>query len=174
MNAFLKEPSTCDTLEARRLNSASAQAILYVEDDAIVRSRSARASRNIGYRVDVAEDGQVGWEALRFGNDDLWIRDDEMPRLTGLELENGLRSAGHALPVVMDSGTFSADEAQRDQSVPVAATLTRPFTSAQLLETVEEVLRAASSVRKRGEPFFPRLTETFARIQPVRGWGINE
>jgi len=45
--------------------STATQDILYVEDDAALRNLFADLLLDSGYRVEVAEDGQAGWEALR-------------------------------------------------------------------------------------------------------------
>ena len=174
MNAMLHEPSASEVTDAPRFTTAPTHDILYVEDDGALRRLSADMLLKSGYCVEVAEDGQAGWDALRLGSYDLLITDIEMPRLTSLELLKRLRSAGQTLPVLVVSGSFDAGDTQRHQWLRVAATLTKPFTPEQLLETVREVLRAASGVRKRGELFFPVLAEAFAHLQPAPRWGINE
>lgn len=120
------------------------------------------------------KDGHDGWEALQLARYDLLITDNHMPRLDGLDLVRRLRSAGNMLPAVLASGLFTVDEAWRDRSLQLAATLQKPVTSEQLLETVEQVLAAASGVRKGGKLFFPVLPEASTRLQTVRWWGINE
>ena len=174
MNAILNEPAAATEAEVQRFQTIPRHDILYVEDDDALRDLAASVLLKSGYRVEVTEDGQAGWDALRLGSYDLLITDIEMPRLTGLELLKRLRSAGQTLPVVVVSGSFDAGDTQRHQWLRVAATLTKPFTPEQLLETVREVLRAASGVRKRGELFFPVLAEAFAHLQPAPRWGINE
>jgi CheY-like chemotaxis protein len=174
MNAILNERSIPEATQTHHLPSAPSRDILYVEVEAALRRLSANVLLKSGYRVQVAEDGQAGWEALRLANYDLLITDYEMPRLTGLDLVKRLRSAGYALPVVMAAGSISADQARRDQWPQVATILWKPFTAEQLLETVEEVLCAASGVRKQGDHFFPVLAEASAHIQRPPRWGINE
>lgn len=174
INAILQEFSSENDVEARHLETATSRDILYVEDDDSLRSLLAGLLFNSGYRVDVAEDGQAGWEALRLRSYDLLITDDQMPRLSGLELIKRLRSAGHTLPVVVASGCFDARRVQRHDWLQVAAILKKPFTPEEFLETVKQVLRAATAVRKRGELFFPVLAEAFAHIEPAPRWGINE
>lgn len=162
MNAHFNNPST------------ATHDILYVEDDAALRNQFADFLFNSGYRVAVAEDGEAGWEALQLRSYNLLITDHQMPRLTGLELVKRLRSAGQTLPVIFASGGVDADAVCRDDWLRVAATLKKPFAAEDLLETVKQVLRAATAVRKRGELFFPTLTEAFVHIQPAPRWGINE
>lgn len=102
-----------------------------------------------GYQVDAAEDGEAGWEALHANNYDLLITDNNMPRLSGLELVKKLRSARMTLPVILASGGLPIKEPHWNQRLQPAATLLKPFSPDQLLETAKEVLRAAERSRSR-------------------------
>jgi DNA-binding response OmpR family regulator len=168
MNAIVGEEA-----EARRFQTAPSHDILYVEDDAALRNVFAHLLFNSGYRVEVAEDGEAGWEALRLGSYDLLITDNDMPRLTGLELVKRLRSAGQTLPVVMTSGSFRTDEADHYDWLRVAATLEKPFTAEQLLITVKAVLRGRGGCSEVRPTVPPVLAEAVAPIQPASHWGIN-
>jgi len=175
MNAILHKASSSTEAEARRFAiTPSSQRILCVEDDPKLRNLFANLLLNSGYRVEVADDGQTGWEALRHGSYDLLITDNERPRLSGLDLVKRLRSAGQTLPVVMASSSFVNGEADHAECLRVAATLSKPFTPAELLGTVEAVLCAASGIPRRGERFFPVFAEAHAQIRPPSHWGINE
>jgi len=115
--------------------------ILVVEDDTSIRQLIPIALRDSGYYVDAAEDGAAGWEALQAGNYDLLITDNNMPRVSGVELLKMLRSARMTLPVVMVSGS-PLEALNGDSSLQLAATLLKPFSMDELLGTVEKVLRA--------------------------------
>src|SRR6266498_4950023 len=69
-----------------RAKTIPSHRILVVEDQPALRSLSAQVLVRSGYEVDVAEDGMAGWEALRAESYDLLITDNQMPRLSGLEL----------------------------------------------------------------------------------------
>jgi CheY-like chemotaxis protein len=117
--------------------------ILVVEDDALIRQMNAKVLQRSGYQVVAAEDGAAGWEAL-YGNDfDLLITDHAMPRLTGLELVKKVRSARLPLPVILATGTWPDEELARHPRLQLAATLLKPFSPQQLLETVAAVLGGA-------------------------------
>jgi DNA-binding response OmpR family regulator len=117
--------------------------ILVVEDDMAIRQLNAQVLVGSGYEVDEAEDGAAGWKALRAGNFDLLITDHDMPRLSGLELVKKVRCARMTLPVVLASGSLHAEELERHPWLRLAATLLKPYSPQQLLETVKEVLSAA-------------------------------
>lgn len=176
MNAVLHEVSPSIDAGPRCRETTPSHDILYVEDDAVLRSLFAELLSHTGYRVEVARDGQAGWEALQRRSYDLLITDNEMPRLSGRELIQRLRSAGNTLPAVVASGSYEPDEDHRDDSLGVAATLRKPFHPEELLNTVNQVLRPATAVRPRDEPCFPfpAGAEAFAYSRPAPRWGINE
>ena len=117
--------------------------ILVVEDDVVVRQLNAKVLAGSGYQVAAAEDGAAGWEALHANDFDLLITDHAMPRLTGLELVKKVRSARMPLPVILATGTLPEEEIERHPWLQLAATLLKPFSPDQLLETVRAVLRAS-------------------------------
>lgn len=118
----------------------STRRILVVEDDEIIRAIVAHAIGQLGYQVDTAENGELGWEKLNAHNYDLLITDNNMPRLTGLELVQMLRSANLTLPVILASGGTS----QVDPALQITATLPKPFYTEQLVKLVQEVLRTTA------------------------------
>ena len=65
--------------------------ILVVDDELHIRKSSAEVLTRSGYQVDAVVDGEAGWEALHANNYDLLITDNNMPRMTGVELVRRLR-----------------------------------------------------------------------------------
>ena len=128
------------------------QHILVVDDDSGIRTFSTRALVGSGYRVDTAEDGAAAWEALQIKAFNLLITDNDMPGLTGIELVKKLHSARMALPVIMATGKSPKEEFTRYPWLQPAATLLKPYTIAELLGTVKEVLRATDSPREQVDP----------------------
>ena len=126
--------------------------ILVVDDDIIFRQLNTEALLRSGYEVDAAEDGAAAWEALQIKAFNLLITDQDMPKLTGIELVRKLRAAHMALPVVMATGRLPTDELARNPSLQLAATLVKPFAVDVLLDTVQNVLRATDSAPRPIEP----------------------
>ena len=135
--------------------------ILVVDDDISIRAFSAAALTTSGYQVDTAEDGVAGWEALHASRYDLLITDQNMPKVSGVELVKKLRSARMTLPVVLASGAIPTEELNRNPSLQLAATLLKPFTVDELLGTVKKVLRAAEG----RTVYFPVMTGAVPRPQ---------
>lgn len=113
---------------------------MLVEDDAELRGLSAEALAHEGYEVDFAENGVRAWKALHLKRYDLLITDNNMPKMTGLQLVGKLRSAGIELPVVLASGTLPEDALLNDSVPKFAAVIPKPFTLDELVRTVKRVL----------------------------------
>jgi DNA-binding response OmpR family regulator len=127
--------------------------ILLVDDDLHLRQLSAGVLIRSGYNVDTAEDGATAWKALGYVSYDLLITDNKMPRVTGLELIKKLRSEDMTLPVILASGTVPVEELKRHPWLRLDATLPKPFTVAELLDTVKKVLSAADSIANSAQLF---------------------
>ena len=117
--------------------------ILVVEDDDFFRQLNARVLLRSGYEVDTAEDGAAAWQSLSADRYDLLITDNNMPKVSGVELLKQLRSARMALPVIMATGTLPEEEFTRFPWLRPAATLLKPYTGEEMLRTVKKVLREA-------------------------------
>ena len=126
--------------------------ILVVDDDSVIRLLSSAALIRSGYQVETAEDGEIGWEALHSKSYDLLITDNNMPKVSGIELVKKLRSTGLSLPVILVSGAMPTEDLTRHPWLQVAATLLKPFSGEELLEIVKKVLRETGSTGHQLEP----------------------
>src|SRR5689334_19643597 len=79
-------PSEESAKAQARCGRNPAHRILVVDDELGIRQVSAAVLGCSGYDVDTAEDGEAGWNALQTKNYDLLITDNNMPKLTGVEL----------------------------------------------------------------------------------------
>ena len=117
--------------------------ILLVEDEPHIRQLNTGALIHSGYHVDVAEDGAAAWEALDADSYDLMITDNNMPRLTGIDLLKKLYAHRMALPVIMATGELPTEEFTQYPWLQPAATLLKPYTITEFLGTVQSVLYGA-------------------------------
>ena len=115
--------------------------ILVAEDDGGIRRLYASLLGKSGYQVDAVEDGAAAWDAIQCNRYDLLITDNKMPRVSGVELVEMLRSAGMTLSVILVSGLLPMEELERKPGLQLAATLTKPFFPDQFLRTVKNALR---------------------------------
>jgi len=114
--------------------------ILVVEDDGDIRRLNAEVLAHSGYHVDAAEDGAAAWDTLQRNRYDLLVTDNDMPKVSGVELLHKLHAAHIALPVIMATGRLPAEEFTQCPWIQPAALLIKPYSFHELLETVRRVL----------------------------------
>ncbi|MGO8699134.1 MAG: response regulator transcription factor [Limisphaerales bacterium] len=126
--------------------------ILVVDDEASIRQLVTGTLANFGYRVDAAEDGADAWEALQVNRYDLLITDNNMPKVSGVELLQRLHATRIELPVIMATGTLPTEEFIRNPCLEPVTVLLKPFSIAELMVTVKAVLCAVGGSRKQIGP----------------------
>jgi DNA-binding response OmpR family regulator len=119
--------------------------ILVVDDEPIIRSFNTAVLVQSGYHVDVAEDGAHAWDTLQNHSYDLLITDNNMPKVTGIQLIKKVRGARMPLPIIMATGAMPKEEFTQNSGLHPVATLLKPYTLDDFLGMVKNVLWAAKS-----------------------------
>lgn len=118
--------------------------IVLVEDDPALRTLTARALQENGYRVRPAATGPEMWLALDGGPVDLVILDVMLPGTSGLDLCRSIREKS-AVPIIF----ISARGAETDRVVGLELGaddyLAKPFGTRELVARVRAVLRRGSA-----------------------------
>ena len=166
MKTLLDNPSEKASAPPMQNQANPPHRIRLVDDELHARELHAAALIRSGYDVNTAKDGADAWNALNLVSYDLLITDNRMPRVTGMELIKKLRSEDMMLPVILASGTVPEEELKRHPWLLLDATLTKPFTTGQLLEVVKQVLRSADNARVRVEKDFPVILKAMSEIEP--------
>jgi CheY-like chemotaxis protein len=150
-------------MQNREINLALAQEeaqsphrILVVDDDSDARQLSVDVLAGCGYDVDAAKDGADGWEAIQTKGYDLVITDNKMPRMTGIEMIEKLRSACIISKVIMATGNLPVFEFSRKPWLKPDAALQRPFSNDELLASVKKVLGTDDGSDRRRETLLPK------------------
>ncbi len=117
------------------------QRILVVDDNEPTRRLYATVLARSGYEVETVEDGEAGWRALHAeehdpANFDLLITDNDMPKLSGLELVKKLRNARWDLPIILASGSAPF----QTESLEITEFLPKPFALDLLVKAVKSAL----------------------------------
>jgi signal transduction histidine kinase/ActR/RegA family two-component response regulator len=124
------------------LKAKRAATILVVEDNNAVRDWLQRVLHSAGYNVYVA--AGPGEARTLFSEQhrpiDLLLTDVIMPDTSGPVLARELLAANPRLAVVLMSGYSGAALAERDDALPNAAFLEKPFTAAGVVRAVEDTL----------------------------------
>ncbi len=151
--------------EARigRSSVAPLKRILVVDDNEIIRALTARFLARLGYAVEVAADGADGWERVRSGVYDLLITDQEMPRLTGLQLAREVYQARLSLPILLVTATPPERDPADLAWNQIWATLLKPVVPSDLVEAVSSVLQAVPRRAARNGQRSPMLEDAGSR-----------
>ena len=126
--------------------------ILVVDDDADIRRINTEILVAAGYTVEAVEDGAVAWDTLQHKSYDLMITDNCMPKMSGMELVNNLQDAHLALPTIMVTGVPPMEVLNRDTQSHIEAVLLKPYTAAELLAKVRNVLLANDHAARSAAP----------------------
>ncbi|WP_317108292.1 response regulator [Chroococcidiopsis sp. SAG 2025] len=129
--------------------------ILVVEDDnSIAQAVAATLAQQQHCLVDIALDGQEGWELATAFSYDLILLDVMLPKLDGMSLCRQLRQKGDRIPILM----LTAKDSSSDKVVGLDAGaddyVVKPFDFAELIARVRALLRRGS-----------------AALPPVLEWG---
>jgi signal transduction histidine kinase len=119
--------------------------VLVIDDEASVRTAAGRMLSMLGYDVLEAADGEQGAEIMRLrkGDIDVVLLDVTMPRLSGEETLQLLRTIAAETPVIMFSGYAEDEVAARLGHLRPAAVLQKPFTRQQLAAALQLALQGA-------------------------------
>lgn len=120
--------------------------ILLVDDEAELADPLSRLLSHAGYQVDVAYDGEGALQALgqccnRRSGYDLLILDWLLPKRSGLEICQQLRSQGDITPVLFLTAKDTIDDRVQGLDAGADDYLIKPFELRELLARVRALLR---------------------------------
>ncbi|MEM9058486.1 MAG: response regulator transcription factor [Pseudomonadota bacterium] len=115
--------------------------ILIVEDDPSVARFIASGLDELGYTVDVAEDGKQGLFLATSEPYDAAVVDRLLPEVDGLTLVRTLRASNPTLPVLFLSALGEVDDRVRGLEAGGDDYLTKPFAFSELKARLEALLR---------------------------------
>jgi len=121
--------------------------ILVIEDEPSVAIALRDSLESEGYQVQTAKDGSEGLRLASVNASDdgpeLIILDLMLPKISGLEVCQRLRSAGVETPVIMLTARGAASDAAFGLKLGADDYIPKPFDVGELLARVEAVLRRA-------------------------------
>ena len=115
---------------------ASHGQVLLVDDDEAVLQAYTRVLTRAGFEVSTALSGQLALELLRDGHYDAVATDVAMPNMNGIEFLRALRSKDADLPVLLLTGTLSAETAAQAIDLGIMKCLLKPVPVPLLIESV--------------------------------------
>ncbi len=115
--------------------------LLIVEDERKVADVIVRGLRAESFAVDVAYDGNSGWEMASAVNYDLIILDLMLPGMDGTELIKRLRRKGGKAAILVLTARDATPDKVENFEAGADDYLTKPFAFAELLVRVKALLR---------------------------------
>ncbi len=141
--------------------------ILLVEDEKKLADMVARGLKAERYAVDVAHDGQQGWDLAAAYEYDLIILDLMLPGVSGTDILGRIRRKDQQVPILILTARDATDEKVRNFEAGADDYLTKPFAFAELLVRVKALLRRGpvnrSSVLRVGDLEVDRLSKQVRR-----------
>jgi DNA-binding response OmpR family regulator len=120
--------------------------ILLVEDDECIAKTLEKVLCNQHYVVDIATDGEMGWELVQALTYDLILLDVILPKLDGIKLCQRLRSHNYQMPVLLLTAQNSSTDKVMGLDAGADDYLVKPFELSELLARIRVLLRRRSSL----------------------------
>jgi len=117
--------------------------ILLVEDNVALSGVICFNLTRAGYQVTAVSNGREAIEALGRGRYDLVLSDQQMPKMTGIQLCEHIREMPdhvHTPFILLTAKCMEIDVAKLRQRLGMSAALPKPFSPSELLNCIEESL----------------------------------
>jgi DNA-binding response OmpR family regulator len=118
--------------------------ILLVEDDEFVAEMLTSALSTQHYLVDLATDGQVGWELAEAFEYDLILLDLMLPKLDGISFCQQRRQQGDRTPILLLTGHETSNNKVMGLDAGADDYVVKPFDLHELLARIRALLRRGS------------------------------
>lgn len=129
-----------------------AEKILVVDDGQHVRDFLAEyILRPQGYEIVMAVDGQEGLKKALVEKPDLMIVDNQMPRMSGIQLLRALRDRRIEIPAILTTAYGSEETAVEAFRLGVRDYVIKPFDASTIKDSIERALREGRLKRERDE-----------------------
>ena len=122
--------------------------ILIVEDELDLANALARGLSRKGYAVDIATNGEEGWELGEINEYDLVILDLNLPKLDGLEVCKRLRSSKPEMLILMLTARSRLEDKVVGLDLGADDYLVKPFHFEELVARIRALLRRDLRVRE--------------------------
>jgi two-component system NtrC family sensor kinase len=125
-----------------------------------------------GFEVLIATNGQMGLEMAIAKEPDLMIVDQQMPRLTGLEVLQKLKERGLDIPAILATAHGSEDTAVAAFRLGIRDYIIKPFDADEISGSVDRALRESRLQRERDQ-LVQQLMESNSQLQR-RAYGVGK
>ncbi|NJP12259.1 MAG: response regulator transcription factor, partial [Leptolyngbyaceae cyanobacterium RU_5_1] len=134
--------------------------ILVIEDDEFIAHVLTTILTSQNYAVEVATDGQAGWDLVEAFDYDLVMLDVMLPKLDGISLCRQIRSKGLQMPILLLTGQDSGHDKAIGLDAGADDYVVKPFDEEELVARVRALLRRGGAIAQ------PVLTWRDLRLDP--------
>lgn len=120
--------------------------ILLIEDNAILASSLVDALTSHRYIVDVANDGEMGWEYALSSAYDLIILDVMLPKIDGVTLCQRLRKQNYTVPILILTACDALSAKVGGLDAGADDYLVKPIKLPELLARIRALLRRSATI----------------------------
>lgn len=143
-------------MNSSETKSKDVRSILVVDDHDLVRGFTRTALERVGYRVDMAANGQEALDKIRGGETyDLVITDINMSVMNGIDFLDQIQNEKGTVKVIYCATTaeneIQASIADRNLAGDVTAIIQKPCPLGTFLSTIESVLHPSVSAEGEGK-----------------------
>ena len=117
-----------------------------------------------GFEVMIASNGLMGLEMAIAKEPDLMIVDQQMPRLTGLEVLEKLKERGIEIPAILATAHGSEETAVSAFRLGIRDYVIKPFDADEISDSVDRALRESRLQRERDQ-LVQQLMESNSQLQ---------
>lgn len=116
--------------------------ILLVDDETSIGNLYEIMLERLGYQVETRSNALEAWNYFRENPDqfDLVITDQTMPKMTGIELAEGLLRLRPDLPIILCTGFSQQDVAESAKKVGIQEILLKPIARPELTQLIRKLL----------------------------------
>ncbi len=115
--------------------------ILVVEDEKKIAAFIKRGLKEEGYTVEIARDGEEGYDFIIDNQYDLIILDLMLPKLDGISLCRQIRRDGFEFPIIMLTAKTTVSDKVSGLDSGANDYITKPFSFEELLSRIRVLLR---------------------------------
>lgn len=121
--------------------------VLIVEDEKKMASFLERGLKEEGYTVDLAEDGEKGWEYAVANEYDVLIVDWMLPKMSGVDLCRRIRTEGKKVPLLLLTARDTVEDKIKGLDAGADDYLAKPFSFDELLARIRALLRRPPNLK---------------------------
>jgi two-component system response regulator VicR len=129
--------------------------VLLVDDDPfIAKSMVKRLSRDEGFDVSLAHDGETAWELFKKEKFDICLLDVVMPKLNGFELSKRIRKIDQQIPILFVTSKVHQEDRINGLTIGGDDYIVKPFSMAELILRINIFLKRTRPQHLLGQAIY--------------------